>query len=82
MFALGYLARPLGGMVFGHFGDKYGRKTAFTLAVFMMAGATLLMGCLPTYQSIGIIAPILLILLRLIQGFSVGGEIPGTVVPL
>lgn len=77
VFALGYLARPLGGIVFGHLGDKWGRKSAFSLAVFIMAVATLLIGCLPDYQSIGILAPILLTLLRLIQGFSVGGEIPG-----
>jgi MFS family permease len=77
VFALGYLARPLGGIVFGHLGDKLGRKSAFSLAVFIMAMATLLIGCLPDYQSIGIFAPIALILLRLIQGFSVGGEIPG-----
>lgn len=80
VFALGYFARPLGGIVFGYLGDKYGRKIAFALAVFMMASATLLMGCLPTYQSIGPLAPLLLILLRLIQGFSVGGEIPGAAV--
>jgi len=77
VFALGYLARPLGGIVFGHMGDKRGRKSAFSVAVFMMAIATLFMGCLPTYDSIGIAAPILLIILRLMQGFSVGGEIPG-----
>ncbi len=80
VFALGYLARPIGGMVFGHLGDKFGRKSAFSLAVFMMATATLLMGCLPNYHSIGMAAPILLIFLRLIQGFSVGGEIPGAAV--
>jgi MFS family permease len=77
VFALGYLARPLGGIVFGHLGDKLGRKSAFSLAVFLMAMATLLIGCLPDYQSIGIMAPLALTLLRLIQGFSVGGEIPG-----
>lgn len=80
VFALGYLARPLGGIVFGHLGDKYGRKSAFSLAVFTMALATLLMGCLPSYQTIGVIAPLLLIGLRLLQGFSVGGEIPGAAV--
>lgn len=80
VFALGYLARPLGGIVFGHIGDKFGRKSAFSLAVFTMAIATLLIGCLPTYQSIGVSAPIMLMILRLIQGFSVGGEIPGAAV--
>ncbi|MBY0378509.1 MAG: MFS transporter [Gammaproteobacteria bacterium] len=77
VFALGYLARPLGGIVFGHLGDKWGRKIAFLWAVLMMAMATLAIGCLPDYHSIGIIAPMALIVLRLIQGFSVGGEIPG-----
>ncbi len=77
VFALGYLARPFGGIVFGHLGDTWGRKSAFSLAILLMATATLLMGCLPTYQSIGTLAPILLIILRLLQGFSVGGEIPG-----
>ncbi|MCR9191214.1 MAG: MFS transporter [Gammaproteobacteria bacterium] len=80
VFALGYLARPIGGIFFGHLGDKFGRKKAFSLAVLMMATATLLMGCLPTYQSIGTTAPVTLIILRLIQGFSVGGEIPGAAV--
>ncbi|KTD44306.1 major facilitator family transporter [Legionella parisiensis] len=80
VFALGYLARPIGGIFFGHLGDKFGRKSAFSLAVFMMATATLLMGCLPSYHSIGITAPIILMVLRLMQGFSVGGEIPGAAV--
>jgi MFS family permease len=80
VFALGYLARPLGGIFFGHLGDKFGRKYAFSLAIFLMAMATLLIGCLPTYASIGIAAPFLLIGLRLLQGFSVGGEIPGATV--
>ena len=80
VFALGYLARPLGGVVFGHLGDKFGRKFAFSWAIFIMATSTLFMGCLPTYQSIGMAAPVFLIGLRLIQGFSVGGEIPGAAV--
>ncbi|STX51991.1 major facilitator family transporter [Legionella busanensis] len=80
VFALGYLARPLGGIIFGHLGDKFGRKSAFSLSVFIMAIATLLIGCLPTYQSIGMAAPIFLIILRLLQGFSVGGEIPGAAI--
>ena len=80
VFALGYFARPLGGILFGHLGDKFGRKSAFSLAIFIMAIATLLIGCLPSYQSIGIAAPIILIGLRLLQGFSVGGGIPGAAV--
>src|SRR5688572_4765345 len=72
VFALGYLARPFGGIVFGHIGDKFGRKYAFSLAIFLMATATLLMGSLPSYQAIGTLAPLLLIGLRLVQGFSVG----------
>lgn len=77
VFALGYFARPLGGIVFGHLGDRWGRKFAFSFAILLMAVATLLIGCLPDFNSIGMAAPLLLILLRLLQGFSVGGEIPG-----
>lgn len=80
VYALGYLARPFGGVLFGHLGDKYGRKNAFTLTILLMAIATLLIGCLPTYQTIGISAPLILICLRLVQGFSVGGEIAGATV--
>ncbi len=80
VYALGYLARPFGGILFGHLGDRYGRKNAFTLTILLMAVATLLIGCLPTYQSIGISAPLILICLRLVQGFSVGGEIAGATI--
>jgi MFS family permease len=80
VFAIGYLARPLGGIIFGHFGDKSGRKKTFVATVFLMAIPTFLIGLLPTYHHIGILAPCLLIILRLLQGFSVGGEIPGAVV--
>ena len=80
VYALGYFARPIGGIVFGHLGDKYGRKNAFTLSILCMSVATLLIGCLPSYETIGISAPILLILFRLLQGFSVGGEIAGAAV--
>ena len=76
-FAVGYMTRPLGGLLFGHLGDKYGRKKNFTLSILLMATSTALMGCLPVYNSIGLAAPILLVLLRLVQGFSLGGEIPG-----
>jgi len=77
LFAAGYLARPLGGVVMAHFGDRSGRKRMFTLSVFLMAIPTLLIGLLPTYASIGYAAPLLLLLLRLVQGAAIGGEVPG-----
>ena len=77
IFAAGYLARPLGGIVMAHFGDLLGRKKMFTLSIFMMALPTLFMGLLPTYAQIGMWAPILLLLLRVIQGAAIGGEVPG-----
>lgn len=77
IFAVGYLARPLGGVVMAHFGDRVGRKRMFTLSVFLMAVPTLLIGLLPTYDSIGVFAPVLLTLLRMVQGIAIGGEIPG-----
>ena len=73
-FGLGYVARPLGGIVIGRYGDTHGRKAAMLLTVFLMAGGTVLIGLLPTYQSIGRLAPLLLALGRLVQGFSAGGE--------
>ena len=79
IFAAGYLIRPIGGLVYGHFGDKYGRKKTFTYSIILMALSTLLIGLIPTYNSIGIIAPILLTILRLLQGASIGGEIPGAI---
>lgn len=77
VYALGYFMRPLGAIAFGYMGDVYGRKQALTVSIIMMAIPTFLMGCLPTYQSIGIMAPLMLILCRLIQGLSVGGEYIG-----
>lgn len=77
IFAAGYLARPLGGMVMAHFGDKLGRKRMFTLSIVLMAVPTLLMGMLPTYASIGIAAPLALLALRILQGAAIGGEVPG-----
>ncbi|HSC84347.1 MAG TPA: MFS transporter [Pseudomonas sp.] len=77
IFAAGYLARPLGGVIMAHFGDLLGRKRMFTLSIFMMAVPTLLMGLLPTYAQIGMAAPMLLLLLRVIQGAAIGGEVPG-----
>jgi metabolite-proton symporter len=78
-YAIGFLARPLGGVVFGHFGDRVGRKKLLVLSLLLMGGATMLMGVLPTYASVGILAPILLTLLRLVQGFALGGEWGGAV---
>lgn len=78
-FAVGFLARPLGGVVMGHFGDRIGRKKVLVLALLLMGAATFLVGVLPTSAQIGVWAPILLVLLRLIQGFGVGGEWGGAV---
>jgi metabolite-proton symporter len=78
-YAIGFAARPLGGVVFGHFGDRVGRKKLLVLSLLMMGGATFAMGLLPTYDSIGVGAPILLTVLRLIQGFALGGEWGGAV---
>src|SRR6478736_4127369 len=72
--AVGYIVRPLGGVIFGHFGDRIGRKSMLVLTMSIMGGASFAIGLLPTYAAIGALAPILLILLRLIQGFAVGGE--------
>jgi MFS family permease len=76
-FAIAFLARPLGGWIFGHFGDRLGRKSVLILTLVGMGGATTLVGLLPGYDSIGVAAPILLVLLRVVQGISVGGETPG-----
>ncbi len=73
-FAVGFLARPIGGIVFGHFGDRLGRKKALVTALMLMGGATTLIGLLPTYASIGFLAPLLLVLLRFAQGLAVGGQ--------
>ncbi len=77
IFAAGYLARPLGGIVMAHFGDLLGRKRMFTLSIFLMSVPTLAIGLMPTYASIGIWAPILLLALRVMQGAAIGGEVPG-----
>jgi MFS family permease len=77
IFAAGYLARPLGGIVIAHFGDLLGRKRMFTLSILLMALPTLGMGLLPTYASVGAVAPLLLLLLRILQGAAIGGEVPG-----
>src|SRR5580692_11780601 len=71
---VGFLARPIGGIVFGHIGDLNGRKSALITTLLIMGTATFLIGLLPTYKTGGVLAPILLVLLRLIQGFGLGGE--------
>jgi MFS family permease len=78
-FWVGFLARPLGGLVFGHFGDKYGRKSALVVTLTMMGVATVAIGLLPGYAQIGVLAPILLVVLRMVQGIAVGGEWGGAV---
>ncbi|MHA1558727.1 MAG: MFS transporter [Alphaproteobacteria bacterium] len=78
-FAAGYLARPLGGLIFGYIGDKLGRKYSVVLTIFVMVLPTVLIGILPTYKSMGIFASVLLILLRMLQGISMGGNYAGTI---
>lgn len=78
-FAIGFLARPLGGLIFGHFGDKIGRKKALVAALFLMGGSTTLIGVLPTFESVGVLAPIALVVLRIAQGIAVGGQWGGAV---
>jgi metabolite-proton symporter len=78
-YAVGFVARPLGGVVFGHFGDRVGRKKMLVVALMMMGIATFAIGLLPTYATIGVAAPILLLVCRLAQGFAVGGEWGGAV---
>jgi MHS family shikimate/dehydroshikimate transporter-like MFS transporter len=78
-FAVGFVARPVGSVIFGHYGDRIGRKTMLILTLFMVGAATFLIGLLPTYSSIGIWAPILLVVLRIAQGIGIGGEYGGAV---
>ncbi|MGD6748444.1 MFS transporter [Streptomyces sp. BH106] len=73
-FGSGFVARPLGGIVIGHFGDRIGRKAMLVLTLLVMGSSTFLIGCLPTYGALGVAAPILLVALRLVQGFAAGGE--------
>ena len=76
-FAVGFIARPVGGLIFGHFGDRIGRKRTLVVALMMMGAATTLIGLLPTYATIGVAAPLLLVLLRFIQGLAIGGQWEG-----
>jgi metabolite-proton symporter len=78
-FAVGFVARPLGGAIFGHFGDRLGRKTMLVWSLLIMGAATALMGVLPGYDTIGVWAPVLLVVLRFVQGIGVGGEWGGAV---
>ena len=80
IYSMGSLSRPFGGILFSHFGDRVGRKQLFRLSIIMMSMATLGIGLLPAYDSIGIAATILLACLRTLQGLSVGGELPGAIV--
>ena len=78
-FAVGFIARPIGGIIFGHYGDRIGRKKTLVVALVLMGLATTLIGCLPTYASIGAAAPLLLIVLRFAQGIAIGGQWGGAV---
>ncbi|MFG1975722.1 MFS transporter [Nonomuraea fuscirosea] len=78
-YAVGFVARPLGGLVFGHFGDRIGRKTLLVVSLLTMGAATFLIGCLPTYETLGPSAALVLTALRLVQGFALGGEWGGAV---
>jgi len=78
-FAVGFVARPFGGLIFGHFGDRIGRKTMLVITLMLMGGATVVIGLLPSYETIGILAPICLLLLRVLQGIGIGGEWGGAV---
>lgn len=82
VFASGFIARPIGAVFFGHLGDRRGREIVLRWSALLMGSATFLMGTLPTYDGIGIAAPVLLTLLRILQGFSVGGEFTGSIIYL
>jgi MHS family proline/betaine transporter-like MFS transporter len=78
-FAIGYIARPVGGVVLSHFGDRFGRRRVFVVSLLGMSAATFGMGLVPTFAQCGVAAPMLMILLRLLQGFCLGGELPGAI---
>ncbi|MGA8115563.1 MAG: MFS transporter [Actinocatenispora sp.] len=79
-FGVSFLFRPLGGIIFGHFGDRFGRKTMLVITLMLMGGGSFLIGCLPTFDTIGAAAPVLLVLLRIVQGIGLGGEWGGAAV--
>ncbi|WP_336492627.1 MFS transporter, partial [Methylobacterium nigriterrae] len=78
-FAVGFVTRPLGGVIFGHFGDRIGRKSMLVITLMLMGVATFLIGLVPTYAQIGVAAPVLLLVLRIVQGIGLGGEWGGAV---
>jgi metabolite-proton symporter len=78
-YAVGFIARPIGGIVFGHYGDRIGRRRILVITLLIMGAATFLIGCLPTYDDVGVAAPILLVTLRFVQGLGLGGEWGGAV---
>ena len=78
-FAVGFFARPIGGVIFGHFGDKLGRKSMLVMTIMIMGVSTVLVGLIPTYAQIGIWAPITLLVMRVVQGIGLGGEWGGAV---
>ncbi|GAA5174793.1 MFS transporter [Pseudonocardia eucalypti] len=78
-FAVGFLARPLGGFIISHIGDRFGRRPALVLTIVLMGASTVLIGLLPTYAQVGVWAPVLLVLLRLLQGFGAGAELAGAI---
>jgi len=80
VFAISFLARPIGGLVFGYIGDIYGRKIAFSYSLILMAITTALIGILPTYEKVGVLSPLLLICCRIMQGFCMGGEFSGSLI--
>lgn len=82
IFATGFIMRPLGAIFSGHIGDRYGRRRGLMLSIALMALPTFIIGCLPTYEQIGVLAPVLLLICRMIQGISLGGEFSGSVVYL